>query len=81
MNFKTIGAAFGILLLLVLIGGIGYRVVAPTSKTVVGQGGKVVNISTETPKVPLGGCAIWRLNTKLYWEKGFKLQDQPEVKK
>lgn len=71
----------GGLLLLVLIGGIGYKIVAPTSKTVIEKGGKQVIVNTDPPSVPLlrGGCGIYRLKMDqiLKWEKGFNL-DQPK---
>ena len=66
--------ALGIIFL-VLIGGIGYKIVAPTTKTIIGQGGRLITVNTEVPKVPLGGCAFWRLNTKFYWEKGMNTSE------
>lgn len=69
MNWKLWLYVAAGLLVLVILGGVGYKITAPTTKTVVGNGGKVVYINNETPKVPLGGCALWRLNTKIYWEK------------
>lgn len=68
----------GILAILLLF-GIGYKVVAPTYKTVVGQGGRVVTINQDTPKIPLVGCALWRLNAKVYWETNRK-EKAPVVK-
>lgn len=76
MNFKIVGYIFGVLLLLVLIGGVGYKLIAPTNKTVIGQGGKLITLNTEKPSFPLGGCSIYRVNLKAYWEKGFKLEDK-----
>ena len=64
-----------IVLGILAIFAVGYKVVSPTSKTVVGKGGKVINLNTEKPSIPLGGCSISRLNAKMYWENGFKIQD------
>ncbi len=79
MNFKIIGFAFGILLLLVVVGGVGYKIVAPTTKTVIGQGGKLTQLFTEPPSIPIlrGGCGIHKLNleTSIKWAKGFNLQE------
>lgn len=71
MNFKIIGWIVAVIIFLVVIGGVGYKIVAPTMKTVIGKGGKQVIVNTEKPSIPLGGCAIWRINVKSYWEKGF----------
>lgn len=78
MNWRIIGYTAAVIVFFVLMGGIGYKIVAPTSKTIVGQGGKVITVNTESPKVPIGGCALWRLNTKLYWEKPY---NSSEIKK
>lgn len=75
MNPRIIAWVVGIIVFLVVIGGVGYKIVAPTTKTIVGQGGKVVNITTDAPRIPLGGCSAWRVNLKAYWEKGFKVDD------
>ena len=72
MNAKYILYGVGGLLLLIIIGGVGYKIVAPTNNTVVGSGGRVVNISTTKPQVPLGGCSLWRVNARAYWEQEYK---------
>lgn len=72
MNFKQGAMIFGAVFLLIIMGGVGYKIVAPTSKTVVGKGGKVVNLNTSKPQIPLGGCSLYRINAKAYWEQEYK---------
>ena len=77
MNPRVIGWIIGTIVFLVLIGGVGYKIVVPTSKTVIGKGGRQVIVNTEPPNIPLlgGGCSIWRMNmkTQMNWVKGFNL--------
>lgn len=67
---------FGVLLLLVIIGGVGYKLVAPSSAVKVANGGKYTQIFTDKPEVPLGGCSVWRVGAKLFWQK----ERKPEAK-
>lgn len=74
MNWKYIGYGVALVIFLVIVGGVGYKIVAPTSKTIVSQGGKLITVNTEAPTLPLGGCSIYRLNMKIYWQKQFNTQ-------
>ncbi len=81
MNLRVVLTIVGVIVFLVIMGGVGYKIVAPSNKTVIEKGGRQVVVNTESPKVPLGGCAIWRLTNKLYWESGYNLKDKKEAKK
>lgn len=76
MIWKYLGYGAVILILLVSIGGIGFVIIRPTSKTVVSAGGRVINVNTESPQIPLGGCSVYRVNAKLFWERGFNMRDK-----
>lgn len=78
---KIIAWVAGVIIFLVLVGGIGYKIVAPTSKTVIGKGGKQIVLNTDKPQIPLGGCSIYKINVKGYWEKGFAINSPKEEKK
>lgn len=60
---------------MVLVGGIGYKIIAPSSKTVIAAGGRQVIVNTDGQDIPIGGCTIWRLNGKLSWKRQFNLSD------
>lgn len=69
-KLKIIGFVAAGIVFFVLVGGLGYVIIRPTNKTVVGQGGRNYDITiAATPKVPLGGCSIWRVNANLFWER------------
>ena len=72
MNIRQVAMMFGVVFLLIIMGGVGYKLVAPTSKTVVSNGGKLVTLNTSKPQIPLGGCSIYRINAKAYWEQEYK---------
>lgn len=67
---KNYGIIIIVLFCLLATGGVTYKLFfQPTTRTIVSDGGKIENVYNETPKVPIGGCSIYRLNLKLYWEK------------
>ena len=75
MNWKIIIYIAGILLLLVVIGGIGFVIVRPTNSQ---RADEIKNIYTDS-SMPLLGCNAWRVGLKAVWQKGLNIT--PEIKK
>ena len=62
--------AIGTVFALAVIGGITYKsFFAPTSRTVIGKGGKQVIINTDSPKIPLFSLGCSNLQAEAYWKK------------
>lgn len=48
--------------------GIGWSAfIKPTNRNVIKDGGQVI-YNMDVPKIPLGGCAMWRLNAHVYYQ-------------
>ena len=68
MTLKYVLYGLALALAVVILGGIGYVITRPTTSQKADKiENKVYNI--DPPKVPIAGCALWRVNLQLYYEK------------
>ena len=76
MNF-AIYAVLG----LAIWGAYNKLFILPTtnSSTTIGEGGRQINVyGQDAQKVPLIGCAAWRINNEIYWKKSMRVREKEE---
>ena len=57
-------------LVILVLSGLSFKdILHPGNKTIVEEGGKVVNVYADSPRVPVGGCSAYRLNAEFFWKK------------
>lgn len=71
MNWKHWIIAAGVITFLVIVGGIGFVIVRPTTTQ---RADKIDNksIYVGNPETPILGCSAWKVNTKIFWQGQYK---------